>query len=51
MGKSEIGLYGVIEGMTLIVMVAYTMRLLRVGIAAEDIGDGGWTNGRYIFFA
>ena len=33
-GKSEGGLDGVVGGMTVIVMLAYTMRLLRGGIAA-----------------
>lgn len=34
LGKSEGGLDGVVGGMTVIVMLAYTMRLLRGGIAA-----------------
>ena len=29
-GKSELGLYGVVGGMTVIVMLAYAMRLLRI---------------------
>ena len=35
-GKSEFGLIGVVGGMTVIVMLAYTMRLLRGGIAAVE---------------
>ncbi len=35
-GKSEGGLDGVVGGMTVIVMLAYTMRLLRGGIAAVE---------------
>lgn len=34
--KSEGGLDGVVGGMTVIVMLAYTMRLLRGGIAAVE---------------
>ena len=33
-GKSEVGLYGVVGGMAVIVMLAYTMRLVHGGIAA-----------------
>ena len=33
-GKSECGLYGVVGGMAVIVMLVYTMRLIRGGIAA-----------------
>ena len=40
-GKSEERLYGVVGGMTVIVMLAYTMRLVRGRIAAV-----GWENGR-----
>ena len=36
LGKSEPGLYGVVGGITVIVMLAYTMRLLRGGIAAVE---------------
>ena len=32
-GKSEVGLYGVVGGMTVIVMLAYTMGLLRISHA------------------
>ena len=35
--KSEFGLCGVVGGMTVIVMLGYTMRLLRGGIAAVGI--------------
>lgn len=33
-GKSEFGLYGVAGGMTVIELLAYTMRSVRGGIAA-----------------
>jgi len=33
-GKSEFGLYGVVGGMTVIVMLAYTMRLVRISLEA-----------------
>ncbi len=39
-GKSEFGLYGVVGGMTVIVMLAYAMRLVRDGIAAEHLYHG-----------
>ena len=35
-GKSELGLCGVVGGMAVIVMLAYTMRLLRGGIVAVE---------------
>ena len=35
-GKCEFVLYGVVGGMTVIVMLAYTMRLLRGGIVAVE---------------
>ena len=35
-GKSEGGLDGVVGGMAVIVMLVYTMRLVRCRIAAED---------------
>ena len=41
MGKREFGVCGVVGGMTVIVMLAYTMRLVRGRIAAV-----GWANGR-----
>ena len=36
LGKTDFGLYGVVGGMTVIVMLAYTMRLLRGGISAVE---------------
>ena len=39
-GKSESGLYGVVGGMAVIVMLAYTMRLVRGRIAAENFHRG-----------
>ena len=39
-GKSEVGLYGVVGGMAVIVMLAYTMRLVRGRIAAENFHRG-----------
>lgn len=36
LGKTDFGLYGVVGGMTVIVMLAYTMRLVRVGITAAE---------------
>ena len=48
-GKSEFGLYGVVGGMTVIVMLAYTMRLVRGGIAAVMTqAPQKWYNMRYI---
>ena len=41
LGKSEVGLYGVVGGMAVIVMLVYTMRLVRGRIAAEDGRRGG----------
>ena len=35
-GKSEFGLYGVVGGMTVIVMLAYAMRLLRGRFVAVE---------------
>ena len=40
-GKSELGLCGVVGGMAVIVMLAYTMRLLRGGIAAVGCSSTG----------
>ena len=37
MGKCEFGLYGVICGMTVIVLLAYTIRLFRGKIAAVSM--------------
>ena len=36
MGKSEFGLCGVVGGMMVIEMLAYTMRLVRGGIVAVE---------------
>ena len=41
LGESDYGLYGVVAGLTVIVMLAYTMRLVRGRSAAV-----GWKNGR-----
>ena len=36
LGTSEFGLYGVVGGMTVIVMLAYAMRLLRISPETAD---------------
>ena len=36
MDKTDFGSYGVVGGMTVIVMLAYIMRKVRGGIAAEE---------------
>ena len=41
LGKTDFGLYGVVGGMMGIVMLVYTMRLVRGRIAAEDGRRGG----------
>lgn len=41
MGKSEFGLYGMVGGMTGIVMLANTMRLVRGRIAAVGCSSMG----------
>lgn len=36
MGRGEFGLYGLVDGMTVIVMLSYTMRLLCDRIVAME---------------
>ena len=47
--KTDFGSYGVVGGMAVIVMLAYTMRLVRGGIAAVMTqAPQKWYNMRYI---